>query len=188
MKSSFDFLEKNEAVLLIVDLQEAFLKLCLQGDKVKTNIKALIDTAKILSIPIIFSEQNSGKLGKTLHEIIEKAPDAPVFNKMEFGCFENEILREAIQRTLRKTLILAGIEAHICVFQTGYQALKLGYDVHVAADAVSSPKALDWKIGIRCLETAGAHIETSEMIIYGLLKRADSVEFRKALPILKKLL
>ncbi len=143
--------------------------------------------ARLLGIPVLFSEQNARRLGKTLPELVERVPGAKVYDKVEFGCFDNAPIQEAVRRTGKNTLILCGIHTHVCILHTGLQALSLGYGLHVVADAVSSPKPSDWEVGLRRLERAGAVISSTEMVVYEWLNRAGTPAFKKALPLLKTL-
>jgi nicotinamidase-related amidase len=146
-----------------------------------------MDVAALLKIPVLFSVHNAEKLGSALPELVRKAPGAPILNKLEFSCLENEGISRAVQQSGRRTLLLAGLETHVCVFHTGASALRLGYRVHLASDAVSSRSAHNRHVGLNRLERAGAVISSTEMIIYELLNRAGTPEFRAALPLLKTL-
>jgi nicotinamidase-related amidase len=182
-----EFLERSDCALLLVDLQKPVLDGCVNGDRVVKKSAALMDMASLLGIPMFFSVQNPEKLGGCLPELLEKVREPRVFHKMEFGCFENEAFTRALIEAERRTLLIAGIEAHVCVFHTAAQALRLGLRVHVAADAVSSGSVFDRDTGLRRLERAGAVVSSTEMIVYELLNRAGTSEFRSALPLLKKL-
>lgn len=182
-----DFLVREDCLLLLIDIQEVMLDLCVDSERMKKNSAALIEIARIFNLPILFSVHNKEKLGGFLPELLNRVPDFMELNKVEFSCFENDALRKAIETSGRKTLILAGLETHICVFHTGASALKLGCRVHVAADAVCSRSQMNRDIGLRRLEKAGAAISSTEMIIFELLNRAATPEFRKALPIIKTL-
>lgn len=187
MQDTLRFLGRQDSFLLVVDIQQSLLDPCVHAARVKKNAAALIAFVQLFDIPVLFSEQNPERLGKTLPDLIEMAPHAKVLEKLEFGCFENAPLREAIRGMGRNTMILCGIHTHVCIFHTGMQALSLGYRVHVVSDAVSSPKASDYETGLRRLERAGAVISSTEMVIYELLNRAGTPEFKKALPLLKTL-
>ena len=110
-----------------------------------------------------------------------------MLSKMEFNCFENPSIARAVFETNRRTLLMAGLEAHVCVFHTAAHALRLGHRVHVASDAVASRSLFNRGIGLGRMEKAGAVISSTEMIIYELLNRAGTPEFRAALPTLKTL-
>ena len=187
MKASTDFLERDNSLLLLVDFQKTMLANCLAADRVRNNAFVLIEIARILNLPIILTEQNPRKLGTFLSELTAKVPDPNVFSKNQFGCFGNETIEQTVAATGRKSLILAGIEAHICIFQTGIGGIRLGYGVHVVADAVSASSQMNLDIGLDRLRSAGAVITSMEMLIFELLKEADTDEFRNALPHIKKI-
>jgi nicotinamidase-related amidase len=108
-----------------------------------------------------------------------------VLNKLEFSCFENQVLADAVAASGRKTLVVAGIETHVCIFHTAAHALRLGYTVHVVGDAVTSRSAFNRETGLRRLDRAGAVITSTEMVTFEWLNRAGTPEFRRALPLLK---
>lgn len=182
-----EFLNKGECLLLLVDLQKSMLDLCVEAERVRKNAAALIEIARILDFPVIFSEHYAEKLGGFLPELVKKVGNPVVRNKVEFSCFENQGLKRAIGETGRQTLILAGIETHVCIFQTAAHGLRRGYRVHVAADAVSSRGRLNHDIGLRRMEQAGAVMSSTEMVVFELLNRAGTPDFRKALPLIKAL-
>lgn len=187
MNGYAEFLQRDQCLLLLVDIQSVMLDPCVASELLRKHAAALIDTAKLFDIPIFLSQHNAEKLGGFLPELVKKAPRAKVLDKLEFSCLENEKILRALQATGRRTLLLAGLEAHVCVFHTGAHALRLGFRVHVAADAVSSRSNSNIEIGLRRLEKSGAVISSTEMIIYELLGRAGTAEFRAALPLLKTL-
>jgi nicotinamidase-related amidase len=187
MNAYADFLVRQDCILLLVDIQKVMLDPCVETDQVRKNVSALIDMAKLFEIPIMFSVHNAEKLGGFLPELLERVPGPNLFNKLEFSCFENEAIFRAMQESGRRTLLLAGLETHVCIFHTGAHALRLGYRVHVAADAATSRSQSNREIGLRRLERAGAVISSTEMIIFELLNRAGTSEFRAALPLLKTL-
>lgn len=187
MNDYAEFLKREDCVLLLVDIQKVMLDPCPGSEQVRKNSGALIDIAKLFDIPVVFSVHNAEKLGGFIPELTGKLSSPRILNKLEFSCFENEALQAAIRLTRRKTLLLAGLETHVCIFHTGANALRLGYRVHVASDAVTSRSEFNREIGLSRLEKAGAVISSTEMIVYELLNRAGTPEFRAALPLLKTL-
>jgi nicotinamidase-related amidase len=179
------FINRQEALLIIVDIQKVMFDLCVEKDRVKKNIEALIDVANILELPVVFTEHNSEKLGRFDFSLIQKSPNNSVYNKIEFSCLGNENIRNAIIKTGKKTIILAGIESHVCIFQTGAQAIQEGYDVHLVSDAISARTSFNLTIGINRLKHAGAVITSTEMLIFELLLKAGTKDFKKSLPIIK---
>lgn len=182
-----EFLKRDDCVLLLVDIQEIMLTPCVDASQLKKNAERLIDIAQVLDIPIIFAVHNADKLGGFHPELIGKVANPKAHNKVEFSCFENDAIASAVAETGKRTILMAGLETHVCIFHTGASALRLGYTVHVASDAASSRSAHNRDIGLRRLEKAGAVISSTEMIIFELLNRAGSPEFRAALPLLKAL-
>jgi nicotinamidase-related amidase len=186
MNDYAEFLSREDCILLLVDLQESLLGPCIEADQVKGNVSVLIDIALLLDVPIFFTVHNEEKLGGLLSQLASRVAGARVYNKLEFSCLENHSINRALVETGRRTLLIAGIESHVCIFHTGARALKLGYRVHLAADAITSRSTLNREAGLRRLEKAGAIISSTEMITYELLNRAGTPEFRTALPIIKR--
>jgi nicotinamidase-related amidase len=182
-----EFLQRNDCLLMLVDIQKVLLDPCVDGAGLRRNAAALLDIAGILGIPAVLTTHNAQKLGGFLPELLARLPEPLVLDKLEFSCFSNDAMARAIQRTGRRTLLLAGLEAHVCVFHTGAHALRLGHRVHVATDAVSARSLHNRIIGLGRLEKAGAVMSSTEMIIYELLERAGTPAFRAALPLLKSL-
>lgn len=181
------FLNREDCILLLVDIQKVLLDLCPGKDELVKHAHALIEMAVLLEVPVLFSVHNVEKLGGFLPELVQRVPEPRVLNKLEFSCLENEGIARALEEAGRRTILLAGMESHICVFHTGANALRLGYRVHVAGDAVVSRSSFNRDIGVQRMDRAGAVISSTEMIIYELLNRGGTSEFRAALPLLKRL-
>lgn len=181
-------LAKERCALVVVDLQEKLLPAIFEKERVLRNSKRLIECAKILRLPILLTRQYPKGLGDTSSEIRALLPaDIQPIDKMEFGCFHNPGFREATQqlKPQRNTLLVAGIESHICVTQTALGALEEGFKVHIAADATSSRSEFNWKIGLNRMKDSGAQLSSTEMMIYELLGRSGTPEFKAMLPHLK---
>lgn len=187
MNINLEFLNRRDCILLLVDIQKSLLDMCIDRDRTVLNTCALVEAAELFEIPVLCSVHNQDKLGGFLPEIVDKISRPKLIGKMEFSCFQNEEIVRAIEETGRNTLLLAGMEGHVCIFHTGASALSLGYRVHVAQDAVTSRSASNKQTGIHRLDRAGAVISSTEMIIFELLNRAGTSEFRALLPLLKKL-
>ncbi len=182
-----EFLNRRDCILLLVDIQKSMLDLCVDRDRTVSNAGALIEAVELFGIPVLCSVHNPDKLGGFLPELTNKISGPKLLDKLEFNCFENEQIARAIAETGRKTLLLAGLEGHVCIFHTGVGALRLGYRVHIAHDAVTSRSASDKQTGMHRLDRAGAVISSTEMMIFELLNRAGTKEFRALLPLLKRL-
>lgn len=180
-------MEREEAVLIIVDVQDLLMKQMDQevGEKVIRNIRTLIAFAKKMSIPILITEQYPKGLGKTVPEIKLDQESLFPIEKVSFSCCGVETFNNQLNQLTRKQVILTGIETHVCVLQTANDLIQKGYEVHVIADAICSRRKLDWEIGLRWMEKRGAMISTTEIIAFQLLKEAGTEEFRELSKLLK---
>jgi len=180
-------LEPDNCALIVVDIQERLLPPIFERERLIRNSQLLIRLASIFGIPAVISTQYAKALGSTVSDIGTLLPDARPLDKVEFGCFNNQGFCSAV-RSLpgqRNTMLLCGMESHICVTQTALGALNSGYIVHVASDAVSSRTEWNWKVGLDRMRTAGAIISSTEMMIYELMRKSDSAGFKQMLQYLK---
>jgi nicotinamidase-related amidase len=179
-------LRSEECALAVIDIQERLLPAIFEKERVVRNAQLLVRLADILALPIIVSRQYVKGLGPTVEEISSLLPAVTTVDKMEFGCFGNsEYCSEVGKMDNRTTLLLCGIESHICVTQTALGALNQGLSVHVAADAVSSRTELNWKLGLNRMQAAGAVLSSTEMMIYELLGKSGTTAFKEMLKHLK---
>jgi nicotinamidase-related amidase len=183
---ALDVLQRERAVLIVVDLQEKLLSAIQGKERVLGRARLLIRAARELQLPLVLTTQYEKGLGATVPEVIAEAGDAKPVDKVAFGCFGSEdFLARLSAFPGRDQLLVAGVESHICVAQTVLGALGKGYRVHVAADAVGSRHAEDRELGLRRMERAGAVLSTTEMAVYELLGRSDGAAFKRLLPYLK---
>jgi nicotinamidase-related amidase len=180
-------LEAERSALLVVDIQERLLPPIFQKDQLVRNSKLLIRAAGILKIPAVLSTQYAKGLGKTVPELASLLPETEAIDKDRFSCFGSEVFCTLLKRLPgnRNTLLLCGMESHICVMQTALAALREGYLVHVASDAISSRTEWNWKIGLERMRAAGAVISSTEMMIYELMRSSSSPAFKDMLTHLK---
>ena len=174
---------REDAVLVVIDVQERLLPHIAEGQGVVENIARLARFARIIELPVIITEQR--KLGDTVDEIRAELPDISPITKTEFSCLGCEELLGALARLNRGTLLLTGIEAHICVTQTALEALPR-YGVHAVTDAMASRSVRNWEVAIKRMLQSGVTITSTEMLIFELLRRADTEEFRAALELVKE--
>lgn len=180
-------LEAEECALVVIDIQEKLLPPIFQREQLIRNAQLLIRAAGILKIPALISTQYAKGLGATVPEVASLIPTAKPVDKTLFSCFGSDLFCNLLQRLpgQRSTLLLCGMESHICVAQTGLAALRESYLVHVASDAVSSRTEWNWKIGLDRMRDAGAVISSTEMIIYELMRSSSTAAFKELLPYLK---
>jgi nicotinamidase-related amidase len=181
-------LESDQCALLVVDIQEKLLPPIFQKDELVRNSKLLIRAAGVLKIPAVISTQYAKGLGQTVPEIASLLPETEAIDKDRFSCFGSDTFCALLKRLPgnRNTLLLCGMESHICVMQTALAALREGYIVHIASDAVSSRTEWNWKIGLERMRAAGAVISSTEMMIYELMRSSLSPAFKEMLPHLKE--
>ena len=172
-------LDADRCALLVVDLQEKLLPPIFLKEQLLRNAKLLIRAAGILKIPAIVSTQYAKGLGGTIAEVAALLPETEAIDKHLFSCFGSDVFCTLLKRLPgnRNTLLLCGMESHICVMQTALAALREGYLVHVASDAVSSRTEWNWKIGLERMRAAGAVISSTEMMIYELMRSSSSPAF-----------
>ncbi len=181
-------LRPEDCVLLVIDLQEKFVPYLRAKRRVLRSTTLLLRVAGVLRIPVIVTEHNPEGIGPTVPDIdaeLRRLPGRLLLRKDSFSCLGDAKVRAAVAKAKRPTILIAGCETHVCVMQTALDALDAGYSVHVAADAVSSRKKLDWQRGLGRIERAGAVTATSEMIAYELLGRSDTPAFKALLPTFK---
>ena len=179
-------LRAEDCALAVIDIQEKLLPPIYEKERLVRNSQLLVRLANILNLPVIVSTQYARGLGQTIEEISALLPDVKPVDKLEFGCFGNgEYCSTVAGLATRNTLLLCGMEAHICVMQTALGALSQGLNVHVAADAVSSRAELNWKLGLNRMQAAGAVISSTEMMIYELLGKSGTPAFKGMLQHLK---
>lgn len=180
-------LEAEQCALIVIDIQEKLLPPIFQKEQLVRNTQLLIRAAHILKIPAIVSTQYAKGLGPTVPDVASLLAGTEAVDKTLFSCFGSEVFCSLIKRLpgQRTTLLLCGMESHICVTQTALAALRDGYLVHVASDAVSSRTKWNWKIGLDRMRTAGAIISSTEMMIYELMRSSSSAAFKELLPHLK---
>jgi nicotinamidase-related amidase len=177
----------EQCALVVIDIQEKLLPPIFQREQLVRNSQLLIRAAGILNIPALVSTQYAKGLGATVPEIASLLTGTEPVDKTLFSCFGSDAFCSLLKRLpgQRTTLLLCGMESHICVTQTALGALREGYLVHVASDAVSSRTEWNWKIGLERMRAAGAIISSTEMIIYELMRSSSSAAFKELLPHLK---
>src|SRR5580692_2512410 len=180
-------LKADGCTLLVVDIQEKLLPPIFQKEQLIRNSQLLIRLAGILKLPALMTTQYAKGLGATVPEIASLLPETQAIDKQMFSCFGSDVFCSVLKRLPghRNTVLLCGMESHICVTQTGLSALREGYLVHVASDAVSSRTEWNWKIGLERMRAAGAVLSSTEMMIYELMRSSSSPAFKEMLPYLR---
>jgi nicotinamidase-related amidase len=173
-------LNRDDAILVVVDMQERIIAAMHEADKVTSSCEKLIRGSVILDIPFIFTQQYSKGLGRTIPEISE-ATGAELFTFIEkntFSIMDEPDFTSNLEESGRKDIIIAGIETHVCVQQSVLDLLNLGYRVFVDADSVGSRNLLDKKFSLKRMEAAGAVVTTTEAILFELLRGSKAPGFK----------
>lgn len=172
-------IERLRSCLLVIDVQERLLPAMAEGGNVVANAAVLIKAANRLGVPVLLSEQYPKGLGPTVAALSALVPEGPAVAKTEFSCAAAPGYLDRLRATGRDQLVLAGIEAHVCVLQTALQFRSLGYAVFVVADAVSSRKPESVGLALARMREAGAVPVTTEMVLFEWLGRAGTAEFKE---------
>lgn len=173
------FLSKDDSVLVIIDIQERLAAVMKERERVITNTLHLIEAARLLHIPVIVTEQYPRGLGLTVKEIRDPLSSyySPI-EKVTFSCCKGEKFVDSLRRAGRERVIICGMETHVCVLQTCVDLLKRGYYVHIVKDAVCSRTDDNFMTGIDFMRDAGAVITCTETVLFQLLERAGTEEFK----------
>ena len=175
----------ESAVLIVIDIQGNLFEAMQSKEELLANALKVIKGAKIFNLPIIVTEQIPEKLGLTLPIIAQELIDSATISKESFSCWGDSQFKEKIESFGRKEVIILGIECHVCVYQTTTDLIHNGYDVHVVADAVSSRTKENSDIGIEAMKNSGAHIVSTEMLLFELLRSAGDTKFKEIYKLVK---
>lgn len=178
-------LTADNTVLVLIDIQGKLATLMHNKENLFKNIRTMIEGARILGLPIIWNEQIPEKLGDTSPEIAEKLEGLKPLTKNTFSCCGNEPFMERLRATGRKQALIAGIETHVCVYQTAMDLMREGYEVHLLGDAVSSRFESSYQIGLTRMRDEGAKLTCVEMALFEMLQVAEGDKFKQVVKIVK---
>jgi nicotinamidase-related amidase len=184
-KNSSHRIQRAQAGLVVVDMQEKFAPVIHEWARLMQNSLRLIQGAAILRVPVFATEQYRKGLGATVPEIASAIPGFAPMEKNAFSCCGAAGFIEALQAKGVKDVILCGIEAHVCVTQTCLGLLEAGFRPFVVADAISSRTPENHRWGVERMRDAGAVMVSTEMILFELLGRAGTDEFKQMLTLVK---
>lgn len=176
-------LSRENTALIVVDIQGNLAQVMDGKAFLIENNRKLIKGILALGIPVLVTEQN--RLGTTIPELADLLPGVQAITKDSFSCCAEENFMSAVKALHRKQLLISGIEAHVCVYQTAMDLMAMGYDVHLAADAVTSRTARNREIGIQKLIGSGAILTSTEMALFELLKTATDPQAKDLFKIIK---
>ena len=178
-------LTKESTGLILVDIQGKLARLVHDSDALVSNCEKLIKGVQALDLPIIWLEQNPGKLGSTVDELSSLLePQEPVVKYTFDGCEEAQFI-EAVKAANVDTWIICGIEAHICVYQTALSLKRMGFEVQLVSDCVSSRTLANKNLGINKLVNHGIELTGLEMCLFELVKDCRAKEFKDILGLIR---
>jgi nicotinamidase-related amidase len=178
-------LSTDNAVLVIIDVQERLLRVMPDKDKLVESFQKLIQGAKVLGVPTVMTEQYPQGLGPTVPEITQLLPEVKPITKVSFSCCQETGFTASLEALKRKQVLMTGIEAHVCVYQTALDLLANGFEVQVVADCVSSRTQFNRDIGLNRICAAGGSVTSVETALFELLRVARGDKFKEISKIVK---
>lgn len=175
---------REEAVLLVIDIQDRLVPAMKYGEQVIRNTNTIISFAKNLGVPIIVTEQYPKGLGKTVSEVSNNLEESLTYEKITFSGCTHEVT-SALKGLGRKKIIITGMETHVCVFQTVRDLLAHGYQVFVVGDAVCSRTKENYLNGLSLMSSMGAVVTNTETVFFDLMKEAGTPLFRELSKLIK---
>jgi nicotinamidase-related amidase len=178
-------LTSDKSVLVVIDMQGKLAQSMYRKELLFENVEKIIKGAQVLGIPMLLTEQNPKGLGPTIPEVSDLMPNVRRIPKLSFSCCGDELFLKELSALQRCQVLLTGIEAHVCLYQTTVDLVASGYEVHVVADAVSSRTAENRDIGLQKMKDAGASMTSVETVLFELLRVAEGYRFKEILNIVK---
>lgn len=177
-------LNREETLLMVIDIQERLARVMEQKDGVIRNTQILLQAAREMDMPIVTTEQYPKGLGPTVPELSGLLDPARIFSKNSFTACTEEVSEE-LASLGRKKILIAGMETHVCVFQTCRDLLGAGFQVFLARDAVCSRSRDNWINGLELIKEMGGRITNTETAVFDLLKVSGTDEFRTLSKLIK---
>ncbi|MBI5569758.1 MAG: hydrolase [Desulfomonile tiedjei] len=178
-------LKPENAVLILVDVQEKLSAAMHEKEALIDSTVRVAKGAKILGVPILWTEQNPQGLGPTVPEVREVLTEGEPVTKLSFSCCGEPQFMDAVEKLGRKQVIIGGIESHVCVYQTVADLLGRGFEVQVLADCVSSRTPANRNLGLEKCRQLGAGITSVEMALFEMLGAAEGDKFKQMLKVVK---
>jgi len=189
--------QNENSALLVIDIQEKLIPVIYENERVVENTVKLVKGFKVLNVPIFYTEQYSKGLGPTesrIKEVLqardsmsqgESRQEIEPVHKMSFSCSSAGNLFDELKNKGIERIVLCGVESHVCVMQTCLDLLANGFQVQIAADAVSSRRKFDWEIALERMRSNGAEITLTESVLFEMLNVCGTDEFKAISKILK---
>lgn len=180
-------LERDNMLLCVIDLQDGLLPKIAGAENVVEQSIRLIRFARLLEIPILWTEQYPKGLGRTTARVAAELGDYEPIEKVAFGCFGAPEFVEAVEAAECDQILVTGIETHVCIMQTVLEGIEMDYDLFIPRDGVGSRNPADAEVALERMQVEGATVVTTEMAIFEILRAAGTPEFKKTLPLIKQI-
>ena len=175
----------ENTALVIVDVQGKLATLMHEQEALYKNLVTMVKGARALQVPILWMEQLPEKLGPTIPELANELEGLQPMSKATFSCCRHPAFLESLEISNRDQVLLIGIEAHICVYQTAVDLLSAGLHVEVVTDGVSSRTEANKQVALDKLATAGVELTSVEMCLFELMQTAAHPGFRQIAQLIK---
>jgi nicotinamidase-related amidase len=175
----------DNAVFVLVDVQGKLAEAMYEKEDLFENLVTSTKGMLTLDVPVLWLEQIPEKMGETIAPLKKLLRRHSPIPKESFSCCGEPEFMKALRQTLRKKVILAGIETHVCVYQTAVDLMAAGYEVELISDAISSRSAENRNVALHKLTTLGAGLTTTEMILLELIRTSTHPKFRDILKLIK---
>ncbi len=176
---------KEDSVLLVVDMQERLVPAMKDSEQLTSNVEKLVEGAKILGVPTVFTQQYTKGLGETLESIRKISEPFNYFEKKEFSCVQNLEVEQELARIGNKNIIVCGVESHVCVLQTSIDLMENGFTTMVVSDCVASRKQSDKDTAFDRMASEGVIFTSYEAILFEMVGSADDENFRAISKLIK---
>lgn len=169
----------ENTLALVVDYQEKLVPAMAEKEEMIEKSVVLLEGLRALDVPLIVSQQYTRGLGETVAEIRAViGEETKAFDKLAFSLWDDEAIRAEIEKTGRKTVLLCGMESHVCVLQTAIDLIGAGYTVFMVEDCMSSRKEHDMELALRRAEQEGAFVTGCEAVLFELTRKAGTPVFK----------
>jgi len=175
----------DNTLFVLIDVQGNLAQAMYGKDELFSNLQKLVSGMRVLNVPVIWFEQVPERMGPTIPELATLLESEAPIAKASFSCCGVPDFEQRLERTGRKQVVIAGIEAHVCVYQTAVDLLDKGYSVEIVGDAVSSRVLSNKEAGLAKVKDKGAGLTSTEMILLELLRGADHPCFKEILKLIK---
>jgi len=178
-------LKLADTIVVLIDVQGKLWNVMYEKEILLENTQKLVKGIQLLGIPIVLTEQNPQGLGPTMPELTQLMPNVKPVPKFCFSCYQDKPFHDSLISLKRKQVLIAGIEAHVCVYQTAMELMNDGFEVQVVADAVSSRSLRNRDVALGRVVSEGAKLTTTEMALFELLQTAESPRFKELSKVIK---